>query len=146
MWPPIDLQAWPGAIRSSLSLPVLGRYAPPTMPTVGSLCKNRDERVRFCETIWTEYVSEAFKASTETKILGCGHRGLLESSMGTKFPCLLKLPRSNVEWPASFLQLSLPSLYWNQSQFIPRKLLSLRINVYIYIYSYTFHILLQKQH
>lgn len=45
-----------------------------------------------------------------------------------KFPCLLSLPPTNLEWPASFFGLPLASPYGDQFQIMPLKLPRLQTN------------------
>ena len=37
---------------------------------------------------------------------------IFETNLIVKFPCLWKLPPTNLGWPASFFSPSLPSVYW----------------------------------
>ena len=46
---------------------------------------------------------------------------LPKTSLICKFPCLLNLPPTNLEGAASFLGLSLPSMYGGYFQILPRK-------------------------
>lgn len=55
----------------------------------------------------------------------------LEAAQGkphSKFPCLLNLPSTSLEWSASFLSLSLPFAYRGQFHIIPQKHLRLQMN------------------
>lgn len=67
------------------------------------------------------------------KILACGYRDLIvlwlpKTCLVDKFPCLLKLPRPNLERSASFFGPSLPSMYGRQFQISSEKLSTLQTN------------------
>ena len=62
------------------------------------------------------YINLRFEGQVQ-KLLFLGHLNLL-----SKFPCSLKLSPTNLEWLASFLGLSLPSMYGSRFPITPRKL------------------------
>ena len=47
-----------------------------------------------------------------------------------KFPCFLNLSPANLDWSASFFDLSLSSVYGSQFQITPRKLLRFQTNTW----------------
>lgn len=69
------------------------------------------------------------KGSVSTfQTLACGRRNLLFATAQErphKFPCLLKLPPTNLAWSARFLSLSLSFVYGEQLQISSRKFLRL---------------------
>lgn len=127
MWPPVDL--WTGSWQSEVPHPlpcpwnVASAFFPcsPRLPQGHSL-----EILMWC---WDRLdgICEPIQLRVLYKLLSFGRQVQrstvfvpLKTSLVYKFPCLLNLPPTNLEWTASFLSLSLPSLYGGQFQMTPR--------------------------
>ena len=139
MWLPMDCKLDPGNWRlptSPLSLESVF-YLPSLLQEVTPRIQPWDRKCGF-ETIWIGYMTELSYVPTSifNILVGrCGHHLVLQlpvTSLVSKFPCLLNLPPTNLEWSTSCLGLSLPSKYRGRFQITLRKLLKrLQANINI---------------
>ena len=115
-WLPVVPWGGWGNLRLLSPSPVLG--IPLTVPTLRAGCKDTSMREScVVETIWTIYVTKQLRPPYKPlrfwqagaySFSSCGHP---RTSLICKFPCLLNLPPTNLEWSASFFGLSLPYAY-----------------------------------
>lgn len=104
MWPPVDLQAGPRQYVTSYPLHIFEMCIPLAFPVLA--LRESVSPSELC--MWLNPV----KASMY-KLFRFWQAGM-ETSLPSKFPCLLKLPAPNPEWTASFCSFSLLSVYRDQ--------------------------------
>ena len=104
MWPPVDLQAGPRQYVTSYPLHIFEMCIPLAFPVLA--LRESVSPSELC--MWLNPV----KASMY-KLFRFWRAGM-ETSLPSKFPCLLKLPAPNPEWTASFCSFSLLSVYQSQ--------------------------------
>lgn len=109
--------SWTQVINQRFLPLVLGMCALPTVPIAGAPPKTWPWESMVLRLSVLNMWLISVKASTWTfRILVARFRSLLalchlKSSLICKFPCLLKLPPSDLEWSISFFDLSFPSTY-----------------------------------
>lgn len=134
-WPPTDLWVGPRQLKA-LHLLACPQNVHSAHCSHSQSCFKDTALKEECvvEPIWWVYVTEPSKGFYLTfKILVGGLRHLYflqlpKTSLLCKFPCLLKLPPTNLEWSGSFFILSLISTYRGQFQISPGKLRRFQTN------------------
>ena len=121
-WPPIDSQSGPRQLEVSHPLPcpckVYSTQVPSTHHSHSQSCF-KDAALREQCVIWDHLdgICDWTQLRPLYTLLNSGGQGwrahlvATKFSLVCKFPCLLNLPRTNLEWSASFFSLSLPSMY-----------------------------------
>lgn len=105
----------PGNRRRLTPSSVLGKYALPPLPTVGAIPRTQPWESKVL--LKPSGIQDWTPLGPLCKLLRFRRQGVeIYSSCGcprqarSKFPWLLTLPLTNLEWPASFFSLSLPSV------------------------------------
>lgn len=117
----LDPASWSWATGGSSHLPVL-RCVPPTLLVWGATLMTQPWGREVVRRPSGRHTCCSFKASVwAPRFLAdpCGDLPILwmlTTSLTNKFPCLLKLPLANLEWPASFFGIFLHPVSWGQFQ------------------------------